>query len=96
MYKTGKIYYKILARARGQVGRLTRYLIWKEIGPKVNDDEKPGWRDNQGQDKQVPLYMNYIFIRTHPVRTFTIILLHYNVSYSLFIKNNYVLILYKS
>ena len=42
MYKIGEVYYKTIVRARGQVGGLTRYLTWKEIGPKVRDSEKPG------------------------------------------------------
>ena len=46
-----------MARARGQVGSLTKYLTWREIGPKVSEGEKPGWRNNQGQDNQVPLYI---------------------------------------
>ena len=59
--------YKTTARVRGKVGSLIRYLICREIGPKVSDSKKPGWRDNQGRDNQgrdnqgrdnqVPLYM---------------------------------------
>ena len=56
MYKIGEVYCKTMARTRRQVGGLTRYLTWREIGPKVRDGEKPGWRDNEGRDNQVPLY----------------------------------------
>ena len=47
MYKIGEVYYKTMVRARGQVGDITRYITWREIGPKVSDGEKPGWRDNE-------------------------------------------------
>ena len=56
MYKIDEIYYQTMARARGQIGGLTRYFTWREIELKVSDGEKPGWRDNQGRDNQVPLY----------------------------------------
>ena len=55
MRKIGKVYYKTMARARGQIGGLTRYLTWRENGATVRDGEKPGWRNNQERDDQVLL-----------------------------------------
>ena len=50
-----------MARVRGQVGSSTRYLTWKEIGPKVSDGKKPGWQNNQGRDNRVSLYYYYYY-----------------------------------
>ena len=85
MSKIGEVYCKTVARARGQVGGLTKYLIWSEIGPKVSDGEKPGWRDNQRRDNQVQLYIYMMLLIIYIIKSNIHIILSITYMIQLFI-----------